>query len=161
MVRALYPGTFDPVTNGHLDIVERAARLFETVCVAVVDTPPKQLYFTTAERVVLFQEAVRDLKNVEVLSFTGLMVHFARQVGAGVVVRGLRAGNDFDYEFEMALMNKRLTPEVESVYMMSSLEWQFTSSSRVKEVVQLGGNVDGLVPPNANKALNTKLRGLA
>jgi pantetheine-phosphate adenylyltransferase len=160
MVKALYPGTFDPVTNGHLDIVERAARLFDTVYVAVVDAPSKKPYFTTEERVGLFQEAVRELKNVEVLLFTGLMVHFARRVGAEVVVRGLRAGNDFDYEFEMALMNKRLTPEVESVYMMSNLEWQFTSSSRVKEVVQLGGNVDGLIPPGTSKALIAKLRDL-
>ncbi|MBI2936253.1 MAG: pantetheine-phosphate adenylyltransferase [Chloroflexi bacterium] len=157
MVIALYPGTFDPVTFGHLDIVSRALSVFDRVVVAVYDTPSKALMFSTKERVRLFRETVNHLSNVEVKPFNGLMVFFAREVGAKAVVRGLRAGADFEYEFEMAMMNKRLAPDVESLYMMSSLEWQFLSSSRVKEVITLGGDVKGLVPEHVEQALRAKL----
>lgn len=157
MVIALYPGTFDPVTNGHVDVVQRAARFFEQVVVAVYDTPSKSVLFSTAERVELFRQTTQDLRNVRVVPFKGLVVRFAAEVGARVMVRGLRAGQDFEYEFDMALMNKRMAPDIESLYMMSSLEWQFLSASRVKEVVQLGGDVTGLVPEHVARALRAKL----
>ena len=153
MTRAMYPGSFDPVTYGHLDIVARASRLFGELVVAVYDAPPKRLLFTTEERVALFREAVRDLPNVQVVPYRGLTVEFARSVGATVLVRGLRAGSDFENEFEMALMNKKLAPDVESVFLMSSLEWQFLSASRVKEIALLGGDISHLVPPHVARAL--------
>ncbi|MSP78573.1 MAG: pantetheine-phosphate adenylyltransferase [Dehalococcoidia bacterium] len=159
MVTALYPGTFDPVTNGHVDITSRAAKLFEQIIVAVYDTPPKSnIVFSTQERVDLFQESVKHLKNVKVQPFKGLVVHAARAVGAHVMLRGLRANPDFEYEFEMAMMNKRLAPDIESVYLMSSLESQFISASRVKEVVQLGGDVTNLVPDHVVQMLRARLQ---
>lgn len=157
MVKALYPGTFDPVTNGHLDIIIRAARLFDEVIVAVYDTPPKTLLFSTEERVAMMEKAVAGMPKVRVVSFRGLVVDCARREGAPVLVRGLRAGSDFEYEFEMALMNKKLAPEVEAVYLMSSLEWQFLSATRVKEVASLGGDVHSLVPPHVEQALRERL----
>ncbi|MFN3973878.1 MAG: pantetheine-phosphate adenylyltransferase [Dehalococcoidia bacterium] len=157
MVKALYPGTFDPVTNGHLDIITRAARLFEEVVVAVYDTPPKTLLFSTEERVAMMQQAVAGIANVRVVSFQGLVVDCARRMNTSVLVRGLRAGSDFEYEFEMALMNKKLAPEIEAVYMMSSLEWQFLSATRVKEVASLGGDIRSLVPPHVERALRERL----
>lgn len=157
MVIALYPGSFDPVTNGHLDIISRAASLFERVIVAVYDAPPKAVMFTTQERVELLKEAVRDIPNVEVMSYSGLTVDLARRLGARLVIRGLRALSDFEREFEMALMNKKLAPEVESVFMMSNLEWQFLAASRVKEVAQLGGDITNLVPPHVAQALRAKV----
>jgi len=158
MTRAMYPGSFDPVTYGHLDIVARASRLFGELVVAVYDAPPKRLFFTTEERVALFREAVRDLPNVQVVPYRGLTVEFARSVGAGVLVRGLRAGSDFENEFEMALMNKKLAPEIESVFLMSSLEWQFLSASRVKEIALLGGDISQLVPPHVARALMERVQ---
>ncbi|MBI4233351.1 MAG: pantetheine-phosphate adenylyltransferase [Chloroflexi bacterium] len=158
MLTALYPGSFDPVTNGHVDLVRRASRVFDRVLVTVYDAPPKALLFNTGERVALFREAIPDLPNVEVMPFTGLTVEVARRMGAQVIIRGLRAGSDFEYEFEMALMNKKLAPDVEALYMMSSLEWQFLSSSRVKEVAQLGGDITSLVPPHVSSALRARLQ---
>ena len=161
MVKALYPGTFDPLTNGHLDIMARSSRLFDQLLVAVYETAPKDLLFTTQERTDLFRRAAEGLPNVEVLPFTGLMVEFAQRMAAQVVIRGLRAGRDFENEFEMALMNKKLVPSVEAVYMMTSLEWQFLSSTRVKELAQLGADVAGLVPSHVAAALQSKLHGPA
>ena len=158
MVKALYPGSFDPVTNGHMDIVTRASQLFEQVVVSVYDLPLKSVLFSTEERVELFSRAVKGLPNVEVIHFSGLMVRFAQQLGVQVVVRGLRAGADFENEFEMFLMNRKLAPTLEAVYMMSRLDWQFLSSARVKEVVQLGADVGDLVPPHVADALRTKLQ---
>ncbi|GBD10803.1 Phosphopantetheine adenylyltransferase [bacterium HR23] len=157
MVKALYPGTFDPVTNGNLDIITRAVRLFDEVIVAVYDTPPKTLLFSTEERVRMMQEAVAEMPKVRVVSFRGLVVDCARRLGTPVLVRGLRAGSDFEYEFEMALMNKKLAPEVEAIYLMSSLEWQFLSATRVKEVASLGGDISSLVPPHVERALRERL----
>jgi len=157
MVKALYPGTFDPLTNGHLDIIVRAARLFDEVIVAVYDTPPKPLLFSTEERVGMIRQAVAEMPKVRVIPFQGLVVDCARRVGASVLIRGLRAVSDFEYEFEMAMVNKKLAPEVEAVYLMSSLEWQFLSASRVKEVAALGGDVRTLVPPHVEKALRERL----
>jgi len=158
VVRAMYPGSFDPVTNGHLDIVIRASNLFDHVTVGIYDAPPKNLLFKTEERVKLFQDAVQHLLNVDVKPFRGLLVDFARDIGVGLLIKGLRAGSDFEDEFEQFLMNKKLAASTESIYMMSNLEFQFLSSARVKEVAQLGGDVSDLVPPKVVEALRIKLQ---
>jgi|TARA_B100000315_G_scaffold14988_2_gene13581 pantetheine-phosphate adenylyltransferase len=154
---AVYPGTFDPVTNGHLDIATRAARLFDKVIIAVYDTPDKNLLFTIRERMQLARQSVVDLLNVEVQSYTGLTVDFAQRVRAETLVRGLRIGADFEGEFEMALMNKNLAPDCELVCLMASLKYQFLSSSLLKEVARLGGNIGDLVPKPVADALREKL----
>ena len=156
MTLAVYPGTFDPITNGHLDIATRAARLFQKVIIGVYDTPAKNLLFTTEERVDLIKQAADDLPNVEVASFTGLIVDFAKKVGAQAIVRGLRVGADFEREFEMALMNKKLSPDCELVCFMANLRYQFVSSSLLKEVTSLGGDIDDLVPKTVAVALKDK-----
>lgn len=161
MVTALYPGTFDPVTNGHVDIVKRASQVFDQLVVAVYDLPLKNLTFSTEERVELFREAVKNVRNARVVPFSGLVVQFAAQVGAKVMIRGLRAGRDFEDEFDMALMNKHMAPDIESIYMMSSLAFQFLSASRVKEIVQLGGDVTSFVPENVVRALKARLQQTA
>jgi pantetheine-phosphate adenylyltransferase len=157
MTRALYPGSFDPVHNGHVDIVERASKLFDELIVGVYDTPPKNLMFTTEERVELFQESVKTLTNVKVQPFFGLAPDVARELGAEFIVRGLRAGFDFEMEFEMALMWRNLAPDIDVVCMMSSLEYQFVYSSRIKEVAKLGGKIDNLVPIHVATSLYGKL----
>ncbi len=158
MVSAIYPGSFDPMTNGHLDIAVRADKLFDRVTVSVYDSDPQRTLFSTQERVDMFRDAVKDLPNVQVEPFSGLVVDFAQSLGAKVIVRGLRVGYDFEYEFEMALMNRTLAPDVELVCLMSSLEYQFVHSSRMREVAQLGGNISGLVPPLVLQALKEKFR---
>jgi pantetheine-phosphate adenylyltransferase len=155
---AIYPGTFDPITNGHLDIATRAAKLFEKLIIGVYDTPNKRLLFTTKERVELVRQAVAGLPNVEVEAFPELTVDFARKVGARVMVRGLRAGADFEREFEMAMLNKKLSPELELICLMSRLEYQFLSSSLLKETASLGGDVDDLIPQHVAEALKEKIR---
>ena len=157
MAVAVYPGSFDPVTMGHLDIAQRASTLFEKVVVAVYETPSKSLMFTTEERVALLQAAVADLPNVEVNRFTGLLVECARTNGAQAIVRGLRSGSDFEYEFEMAYMNRTLAPDVEVVCLMARMPYQFISSSLLKEVASLGGDVRSLVPKEVLEALNRKM----
>lgn len=154
---AVYPGSFDPVTNGHLDIAIRAAALFDKLIIAVYDAPPKRLLFTTEERVQLWREALPKLPNVTVEPYVGLTVDVAREKKATVIVRGLRAISDFENEFEMALTNKKMAPGVEEVFLMSALEYLFTSSSRAKEVWSLGGYVKDLVPPNVDAALKQKM----
>ena len=156
MVTALYPGTFDPVTMGHLNVAQRAARLFGTLIVAVYDTPSKSLLFNTEERVSLMREAVADLGNVEVCPFNGLVVKTARDLGADTIIRGLRSGPDFEYESQMFFMNRRLEPEVDMVSLMSDQEHTFISSSLLKEVAQLGGNIAGMVPLHVARALAEK-----
>jgi len=156
---AIYPGSFDPITNGHLDIATRAAKLFEKLIIGVYDTPAKRLLFTTEERVKLVRQAVANLPNVDVESFSGLTTDFARKVNAQAVVRGLRVGADFEREFEMALMNKELFPELELVCLMTNLEYQFLSSSLLKEVASLGGNIDDFVPKPVAEALRRKVHG--
>ena len=151
---AVYPGRFDPVTNGHLDITQRAAAMFERMMVAVYDVP--DALFPVEERVLMFEEAVKDLSNVTVKSFSGLVVAFARQEKASVLVRGIRAFTDFEAEFDMALMNKKMAPELESVYLMASLEHLFVSGRRIREVASLGYDVDDLVPPHVAAALRRK-----
>jgi pantetheine-phosphate adenylyltransferase len=153
---ALYPGTFDPITNGHLDIAVRAARLFEKVVIGVYDTPSKDLMFNTDERVKLAELSIEGYSNIEVRPFKGLTVEFAAEVGAKAIVRGLRIGADFEYEREMALMNNKLSPEIELVCLMASLKYQYLSSSRLKEVARLNGDVYDLVPEPVAKALKNK-----
>ena len=157
MATAVYPGSFDPVTLGHVDIATRAAAIFDKLIIAIYDTPSKNLLFSTQERVAFFQKSVEHLPNVEVVQFKGLAVECARDLGANVIVRGLRSGSDFEYEFEMAYMNKKLAPDVELVCMMSSLTYQYVSSSLLKEVVGLGGDVTGLLPPCVIEAVRMKL----
>ena len=159
MTIAIYPGSFDPITNGHLDIATRAAKLFERLIIAVYDTPNKRLLFTTEERVELVRKAIANLPNVEVESFTGLAVNFAKKKQAQVMVRGLRMTSDFEREFEMAMMNKRLYPELELVSLMASQKYQFLSSSLLKEVADLSGNIDDLVPKHVAEALRKKSKG--
>ena len=158
MVTAAYCGSFDPVTNGHLDIVSRAAKLFENVIVGVYSTPSKRLLFTTEERVDLLQQSISGIRNVEVRTYTGLTVDFAKEVDAGTLVRGLRTGSDFENEFEMALMNKRLSRDLESVFFITDHAYQFLSSSLMKEVASLGGDVASFCPPHVLEALHDKYR---
>jgi pantetheine-phosphate adenylyltransferase len=152
---AIYPGRFDPVTNGHLDIACRAAALWDEVVVAVYEQEEGNL-FPTEERVQLFQEAAREFPNIRVKPFRGLVVDFARKERATVLVRGIRAFTDFETEFDMALMNKKIAPEVESVYLMASLEHLFVSGRRIREVASLGYDVSELVPPQVAKALRQR-----
>ena len=156
MVKSIYPGTFDPVTLGHVDISARASLLFDRVIVAVYSTPSKNLLFTTDERVNLVKDSVTHLKNVEVVEFEGLVVRFAQEVGAAVIVRGLRSGSDFEYEFEMAFMNRRLAPNVDMVSFMTSQEYMFISSSLLKEVALLNGDVTDMVTPQVAEAVYAK-----
>ena len=156
MVTALYPGTFDPVTMGHLNVAERAARLFDTLIIAIYDTPSKNLLFDTGERVGLMREAVAGLPNVTVRPFSGLVVQTAREAGAAAIIRGLRSGPDFEYESQMFFMNRRLEPQVDMVSLMSDQEHTFISSSLLKEVAQLGGDIAGMVPPHVAQALAQK-----
>jgi len=157
MTTALYSGTFDPITNGHLDIAFRAARLFQKVVIGVYSTPAKDLMFSTEERVELARQTLIDQPRIEVEPFSGLIVDFAEKVGAIAIVRGLRIGADFEYEREMALMNKHLSPEIELVCLMASLQYQFLSSSRIKEIANLGGYIDDLVPEAVAAAIRKKL----
>jgi pantetheine-phosphate adenylyltransferase len=156
LATAIYPGRFDPVTNGHVDIAQRAASLFDRVVIAVYDLGPEKSLFSTEERVGLFREAVDELDHVEVTSFSGLVVDFARKQGARVLVRGIRAVSDFEAELDMALMNKKMAPEIESVYMMASLEHLYVSGHRIREVSRLGYDVGELVPPHVMRALESK-----
>ena len=158
MTIAIYPGSFDPITNGHLDIASRAAKLFEKLIIGVYDTPrDKQLLFTTQERVELVRQAIVNLPNVEVESFSGLTIDFAQKVKAQAMVRGLRMGADFEREFDLAMMNKKLYPELELVCLMANQEYQFLSSSLLKEAAKLGGNIDGFVPKHVAIALRKKV----
>lgn len=154
MATAVYPGRFDPVTHGHLDIAHRSAAMFDQVVVAVYDL--EDSLFTVGERIAMFEEAVEDLPNVAVKPFSGLVVDFARSQKANVLVRGIRAVTDFEMEFDMALMNKKMAPEIESVYLMASLEHLFVSGRRIREVASLGYDVSDLVPPHVAVALRQR-----
>lgn len=157
MKRAVYPGSFDPITNGHIDIIKRAAKLFDELIVAVLVNPAKSPLFTVEERMELIRESLNDMPNVKVDSFTGLLAHYVSRVKADVIVRGLRAVSDFEIEFQMALMNKRLNPDVEIVFLMTSYEYSYLSSGVVKEVARLGGSVTGLVPECVEAKLLEKI----
>lgn len=154
---AIYPGSFDPITNGHLDLIRRAAQQFDELVVAVLQHDTKQAEFPLAVRLAMIEESVADLRNVRVASFEGLLVDFARQQGARLIVRGIRAVSDYEYELQMALMNRKLAPEVETVFMLPSETYSYLSSRLVKEVCRHGGDTDALVPA----PVRTRLRALA
>lgn len=155
-VTAIYPGTFDPITNGHVDLIHRAARIFDVVVVAVAVNREKAPLFDVDQRVALVNQAVSDCSNVECVGFDSLLVECAQQVGARVVLRGLRAVSDFEYEFQLASMNRRLSAEVETMFLTPAEQYAFISSSMVREIAKLGGDVSGFVPPPVNEALRER-----
>ena len=156
MRRAIYPGSFDPITAGHLDVIHRAARLFDELIVAVAFNDQKKTMFTAEERVALIRETTADVPNIRVASFNGLLVEFARAENAVAVVRGLRAISDFEFEFQMALMNRKLDPAIETIFLTPREEYTYLSSRIVKEIARLGGNVEAFVPPSVARALREK-----
>ncbi len=156
-VKAIYPGTFDPITMGHVDVVERASRIFDEIIVAVARPRHKTALFSFEERIHLARESLKHLNNVVVKGFDGLMVEFAKREGVKVVIRGIRAVSDFDYEFKIAWMNRKLCPELETIFLMPSEEYSFLASSLVKEVALLGGDVSGMVPEVVQRALFEKI----
>jgi pantetheine-phosphate adenylyltransferase len=156
-VRAIYPGTFDPPTNGHVDLIQRGSKLFDHLTVAILVNPVKNPLFTVEERFEMIEEVTGPLGNVSVATFDGLMVEFARRQGASAVLRGIRAISDYEHEFQMALMNRRLAPEIETVFLQPAGRYSFVSSRMVKEVFSFGGDVSGLVPPNVLKRLRARI----
>jgi len=156
---AICPGSFDPVTNGHLDIIERAAKVFGKVIIAVAPNPFKAALFTVEERIEMLREVCSKWPNVEVDSFTGLLVKYAKSRGADVIVKGLRAVSDFEFEFQMALMNRQQEPSIETIFMMTGAEYSYLSSSIVKEVASLGGSVEGLIPEAVLSRLVERIQG--
>lgn len=156
---AIYPGSFDPVTNGHLDLIERASRLFDHLVVALLLNPEKEPLFTVAERVQMLKEVVQHLPNVEVDTFGGLLVDYARRKGARVLLRGIRAVSDYEYELQMALMNRQLEPELETVFMLPAEAYSYLSSRLVKEVARLGGSIKDLVPSAVEARIRDKVAG--
>ena len=153
---AIYPGSFDPVTNGHLDLIKRGVKLFDRIIVAILVNPRKNNLFTVEEREEMLKDVLKDTPNTQVEAFQGLLVDFAAQKNATAILRGLRAVSDFEYEFQMALMNRKLNREIQSVYLMTGLRWIFTSSSIIKEAAQFGGDINGMVPPIVKKRLEEK-----
>ncbi len=153
---AIYPGSFDPVTNGHIDIVERGLKLFDKIIVSILHNPKKEYLFPLEERLEMLRDCLKKFKGVEIDSFDGLLVDYAASRKAHAILRGLRAMSDFEYEFQMALMNRRLNREVQTVFLMTGLRWIFTSSSIIKEAIQFGGNIDGMVPKLVQKKLKQK-----
>jgi pantetheine-phosphate adenylyltransferase len=159
MKTAVYPGSFDPITSGHLDVIERASRLFDRVIVAVIKNPDKKPRFACAERMAMLKAAARHCRNVTVDSFDGLLVEYVKKKKAHAVVRGLRAVSDFDYEFQMALTNRRMAPGVETVFLMTDYRYSYLSSSFVKQIAGLGGDITGLVPDAVVERLRKKKKG--
>jgi pantetheine-phosphate adenylyltransferase len=159
MAVALCPGSYDPPTNGHVDVIERAARHFEAVIVAVIANPGKNALFSLEERTAMLKDALSHIDNLEIASFDGLLVDLARARGISVIVKGLRAVSDFEYELQMAQMNNALLPDLDTMFVTAKPSWAFLSSSLVKEVARFGGAVDGLVPAGVAKALDDRLRG--
>lgn len=153
---AIYPGSFDPVTNGHLDILERGLNIFDKIIVAIMHNPVKEYLFTVEERFEMLSLTLKNLKNVEIDTFDGLLVDYAAKRKAQAILRGMRAVSDFEYEFQMALMNRRLNRDIQTVFLMTGLRWIFTSSSIIKEAAQFGGNIEGMVPPNVNQKIKEK-----
>jgi pantetheine-phosphate adenylyltransferase len=160
MVRALFPGTFDPIHYGHMDIAIRAARLFDEVIMAVYDRPLKSLMFEPEERMALVAEAFRDEPRIKVMGYSGLTIDFARKMNAQVIVRGLRVFSDFEFEFRMALANQRIGTDIETVALITAEQHTFLSSSTVKEIAALGGDVSTMIPPFVDKALRSKVTSL-
>ncbi|MEK7196578.1 MAG: pantetheine-phosphate adenylyltransferase [Nitrospirota bacterium] len=156
---AIYPGTFDPITNGHIDLIKRSLRIFDEVIIAITTAQKKQPLFTIQERLKLITGAVRNFKNVRAEAFDGLLIEYVKATKGIAVIRGLRAVSDFEYELQMALMNRKLDLEIETVFMMPSEEYTFLTSTIIKEVASFGGSVKGLVPDIVEKALKEKFRG--
>ena len=161
MTTALYAGSFDPITKGHLDIIKRAAAIMDRVVLAVFDSPDKTLTFSTPERVGLCEKSVHNMINVEVMTYSGLTVEFAREVGASVMIRGLRSITDLDYEASMVMMNRKLHPDIDTMFLYTSLEYQFVSSTLIKEVARYGGDIDDLVPNHVIVAIRDNLNATA
>ena len=158
-VVAIYPGSFDPITNGHLDLIERGSALFDKLIVSILRNEEKESLFSVGDRIEMLNEVVRGFSNVQVGSFDGLLVDYAAECGASVILRGIRAVSDYEYELQMALMNRRLKPEIETVFLMAGEAHSFLSSRLVKEVIRLGGNISGLVPPSIEGRLRRRLLG--
>jgi len=158
---AVYPGSFDPVTNGHLDIIQRGLKIFDHIIITILDNPAKQTLFSVDERVALLREALKDVENIEIDSYNGLLVDYAQRRQASAILRGMRAVSDFEYEFQMALMNRRLNREIQTVFLMTGLRWIFTSSSIIKEAARFGGNIESMVPPVVQKQLQEKFAAMA
>jgi len=156
-VRAIYPGTFDPLTNGHLDLIARGSKIFDHLVVAILKNSDKQPLFSVQERVDMIQETTREFDNVSVSTFDGLLVEFARLQHAQALLRGIRAISDYEYELQMALMNRRLAPELETVFMMPAEQYSYLSSRLIRGVFRLGGSVEGLVPPTVVERLRTRI----
>jgi pantetheine-phosphate adenylyltransferase len=158
---AIYPGSFDPITNGHLDLIDRGARLFDRLIVAILRNESKEPLFSVEERIEMLREVAASYPNVDVDSFHGLLVDYAADKGASVIIRGIRAISDYEYELQMALMNRRLAPGIETVFLMASEDYSFISSRLVKEVISLGGDISGLVPPRVEVRLRNRVsRGI-
>ena len=155
---AVYPGSFDPITNGHVDIIQRSLKLFDRILIAVLENPKKSPLFTTKERIAMIQEIFADNENIEVEAFHGLLVEYAKKNDARIIIRGLRAISDFEYEFQMALMNQKLDPDIETFFMMPNVSYSFLSSKLVKEVFMLGGCLKDLVPTEVEKNLQKKFK---
>jgi len=153
---AIYPGSFDPVTNGHIDIIERGLTIFDKIIVTILENPAKKTLFTVDERIELLRESINGLGNVEIASYGGLLVDYAVKRNAQAILRGMRAVSDFEYEFQMALMNRKLNRDVQTVFLMTGLRWIFTSSSIIKEAVQFGGDIESMVPAVVYAALKEK-----
>ncbi len=153
---AIYPGSFDPVTNGHLDILERGLNIFDKIIVAIMHNPVKEYLFTVEERFEMLSLTLKNLKNVEIDTFGGLLVDYVAKRKAQAILRGMRAVSDFEYEFQMALMNRRLNRDIQTVFLMTGLRWIFTSSSIIKEAAQFGGNIEGMVSPSVYKKIKEK-----
>lgn len=156
---AIYPGSFDPVTNGHLDILERGLKLFDNIIIAILTNPKKKFLFSLEERIEMLTESLTEFPNVSIDTFEGLTVEFAARRQAQGILRGLRALSDFEYEFQMALMNRRLNREVQTVFLMTGLRWIYTSSSIIKEAATFGGNIAGMVPPIVEQKIKLKFAG--
>ena len=158
MTKAVFPGSFDPMTNGHINIIQRAAKLFDEIDVVIAVNDDKKYLFSTEERLSLVQELIMPFRNVSVHTWDGLIVEYAKQTGAKVLIRGIRNMNDFSYEFDLSLMNHNLNPEVETLYIPTDQKFRLLKSSAIKELAKLGGDVSGMVPENVKKALERKYR---
>jgi pantetheine-phosphate adenylyltransferase len=160
-VIAIYPGSFDPLTNGHLDLIERGSKIFDRLIVAILQNAEKEPLFTLAERLEMLREMTRHMPNVEIDTFQGLLVDYAHRRGAGALLRGIRAISDYEYELQMALMNRKLSPQLETVFMMPAEAYSYVSSRLVKQIIQLGGSVSGLIPPSVEERVRRKVLGAA